>query len=352
MQQRFALGDLQGERTIVVGGAGFVGSRLVRVLLEHGASVTVVDNLLSSEFENLPIDPKLDFVEGSITDDAILTALPDDARFVFHLACYHGNQSSIHDPLADHENNTLTTLKLYERLRGLRSLEKVVYAAAGCAVAEKTDGPAAATEESDLVHIDHDSPYSISKIVGEFYSSYYYRQHGIPVVRARFQNVYGPGEVLGAGRWRGTPATVWRNVVPTFIYRALHGEALLLENDGHASRDFIFVDDVVSGLLSCALDGQAGEVFNLATGQETSILELAERINRLAENPTPVERRPAREWDRSIHRFGSPGKAKRELGFEAAIALEAGLKRTVEWTRGELPRIEACIEKHRHLLDS
>ena len=97
--------------------------------------------------------------------------------------------------------------------------------------------------------LDLDSPYQISKVVGEFYSVYYHRQHGLPTVRARFQNVYGPGEMLGAGRWRGTPATVWRNVTPTFVYRALKGLPLQLDNGGVASRDFVYVEDIARGLL-------------------------------------------------------------------------------------------------------
>ena len=114
--------------------------------------------------------------------------------------------------------------------------------------------------------------------MGEFYSVYYHQRHGLPTVRARFQNVYGPREILGAGRWRGTPATVWRNVVPTFVYRALKGMPLELDNGGQATRDFVFVGDVVEGLIRCAEAGAPGDVYNLASGVETSIRELAETI--------------------------------------------------------------------------
>ena len=146
------------------------------------------------------------------------------------------------DPLADHEHNTLTTLKLYEALKDHDRLERVVYASAGCTVAEKTFEGAEATQEDAPVSLWLDSPYQISKIIGEYYSNYYFSRHGLPTVKARFQNVYGPGEVLGAGRWRGTVNTVWRNVTPTFIYKALNHEALPVENGGIASRDFIYVE--------------------------------------------------------------------------------------------------------------
>jgi nucleoside-diphosphate-sugar epimerase len=338
---------MRGKRVLVTGGAGFVGGNLVRRLLAEGAAaVHVVDNLLSAERENLPSDPRVRFEQASIADDTVLAALEDAYDHVFHLSTYHGNQSSIHDPLADHANNTLTTLKLYERVKGLRRLQSLVYSGAGCAVAEKTGGTAAATEETDLVSVWMDSPYSMSKIFGEFYSAYYFRQHALPVVRVRFQNVYGPGEILGAGRWRGTPATVWRNVIPTFLWKALHGEALPLENAGVATRDFIFVEDIVEGLIAAALRGKPGAVYNLASGVETSIAALAALINRLTGSSAGVLQRPARSWDSSIKRYGSPAKSARELAFRAAVPLEQGLEKTLAWTRAHEALIARAIERH------
>jgi nucleoside-diphosphate-sugar epimerase len=339
--------SLAGSSVLAIGGAGFVGSNLVRALLaEDAGDVLVVDNLLSAERENLPDDDRVTLVEGSITDDEVLAALPDDRDYVFHLATYHGNQSSMADPLADHENNTLTTLKLYERIKDFGGIRRVVYASAGCTVAEKTFDSAEATSEDAPVSLWLDSPYQISKIVGEYYSNYYFARHGLPVVKARFQNVYGPGEVLGAGRWRGTANTVWRNVTPTFIYRALKHEALPVENGGIASRDLIYVDDIVRGLMACATDGEAGGVYNLASGVETTIRELAELINQVTENPAPIELAPARDWDHSGKRFGDPRKAREELGFEAEMPLSEGLGRTIEWTRDNLEWIERCMARH------
>jgi len=336
---------------LVVGGAGFVGSNLVRLLLHYGPRrITIIDNLLSADPVNVPDDPIVRLVFGSITDDRILSALDHDLDYAFHLACYHGNQSSIHDPLADHANNTLTSLKLFERLKDIQSLRKVVYAAAGCAVAEKTFDGARATTEDAPVSLFHDSPYSISKLIGEMYGNYYFQRHALPFVRARFQNVYGPGEILGAGRWRGTPATVWRNVTPTFIWRALHNEALPVENGGIASRDFIYVNDLVRGLLACALAGEPGEAYNLASGVETTILHLTEQINAITENATPIALKPARDWDRSGNRYGDPSKAREKLGFEAAITLPEGLQQTIEWTRVNRTDILRCMQQHVHFL--
>ncbi|MBP6421516.1 MAG: NAD-dependent epimerase/dehydratase family protein [Propionivibrio sp.] len=336
---------------LVVGGAGFVGSNLVhQILPQDPREIIVVDNLISSDVSNIPADSCVRFVFGSITDDRILAGLPGDLDYAFHLACFHGNQSSIADPFADHDNNTYTSLKLFDRLKEIKRLKKVVYAAAACAVAEKTYDAPTATTEDQPVTLYHDSPYSISKIIGELYGNYYFQQHRLPFVRARFSNVFGPREILGAGQWRGTVHTVWRNVTPTFIWRSLNGEALPLDNGGNASRDFIFVKDMARGLMACALKGAAGGVYNLATGRETSILELATIINEYTGNTAPLDLRPARDWDRSGKRFASTEKAARELGFAAQVDIREGLRRTVEWTKANQELIKRSIAKHDKLM--
>jgi len=342
---------IPGADALVVGGAGFIGSNLVRHLLEQGAgSVLVVDNLLSAERSGMPDDRRVTFLQGSIADDAVLERLDDSYDLIWHLATYHGNQSSIANPLEDHDNNLVTTLKLLERIRGFRRLRRFVYAASGCVLAPHTVEPAEPVTEEGPVPFDLDSPYQISKVVGEFYSVYYHRQHGLPTVRARFQNVYGPGEILGAGRWRGTAATVWRNVVPTFVYRALKGLPLMVDDEGIATRDFIHVDDVVRGLVLCATAGRPGDVYNLASGTETSIRALADLIKRLARSRSRIEFGPRRPWDHAGRRVGSPVKARRDLGFGAEVGLEDGLRWTIAWTRDNLALIDACVERHAPML--
>ncbi|MGE0385643.1 MAG: NAD-dependent epimerase/dehydratase family protein [Gammaproteobacteria bacterium] len=332
---------------VVVGGAGFVGSTLChRVLADAPARLVIVDNLLSADMCNVPTAPNVDFILGSIAHESVLRKLPREANYVFHLATYHGNQSSIADPIADHDNNTLTTLMLFDWIKDFGALRKVVYSSAGCTVAQKTFEDAEATTEDAPVSLYHDSPYQISKIVGEFYGNYYLLRYKLPFVKARFQNVYGPREILGAGRWRGTPATVWRNVTPTFIWKSLRHEALPVENGGIATRDFIFVDDIVEGLVACALRGAPGEVYNLASGVETSILELANEVNALTGNPTAIALTPARPWDRSGKRHGSPDKAAREIGFAARVGLRDGLAKTVQWTRDNEAVIRRCMAQH------
>ena len=344
---------LKNAKILIVGGAGFVGCNLCRHILDkHDPNeIWIIDNLLSSEISNVPEDSKVNFIFGSVADDRVLAKLPDDLELVFHLACYHGNQSSIADPIADHDNNTITSLKLFDHLKESKNLKKIVYAAAGCAVAEKTFEDPTATSEDAPVSLFHDSPYSISKLVGEMYGNYFWNRHGLPFVKARFQNVYGPREILGAGSWRGTPHTVWRNVIPTFIWKSLNEEALPLDNGGNASRDFIFVEDMAKGLVGCAQEGQPGEAYNLASGVETTIKDLATYINELTGNKTSVDLKPARDWDRSGKRFGATLKSKEKLNFSATVSIKNGLAKTVDWTKKNRELINQSIEKHEFMIN-
>lgn len=346
------MGDFNKSIVLVVGGAGFVGSNLTKMILNENKDVNVwvVDNLLSAERDNLPEDPRLKFILGSIADDKILAHLDDTFDYVFHLSTFHGNQSSIHDPIKDHENNTLTTLKIMNHMKDFKNLKKMVYSAAGCSAAKKTYEDAEATTEEAALSVVQDSPYSISKVIGEYYAVYFNKQHKLPTVRARFQNVYGPGEVLGAGDWRGTVHTVWRNVTPTFIYKSIKGEKLPLHNGGDASRDFIYVDDICRGLIACALKGTTGDVYNIASGNEVSIKEWAELICEHTGNIGGVELLPKRDWDTSGKRFGSTEKAEKELGFVAKVHYKDGVKTTIEWTKQNLARIEKTIAKHNKYL--
>ena len=339
---------LKNAKILIVGGAGFVGSNLCHHILDKHdpKEIWIIDNLLSSEISNVPEDSKVNFIFGSVADDRVLAKLPDDLELVFHLACYHGNQSSIADPIADHDNNTITSLKLFDHLKESKNLKKIVYAAAGCAVAEKTFEDPTATSEDAPVSLFHDSPYSISKLVGEMYGNYFWNRHGLPFVKARFQNVYGPREILGAGSWRGTHHTVWRNVIPTFIWKSLQGEALPLDNGGNASRDFIFVKDMARGLVACAQKGEPGEAYNLASGAETTIGDLANLINAQTGNITPVDLKPARDWDRSGKRFGATAKSKEKLGFTASVSIQDGLSETVDWTKKNEDLIFRTMENH------
>lgn len=334
---------------LVTGGAGFVGSNLVKYLLAETRAklVVVIDNYLSSEPANLPVDSRLRVLVGSAADPRVTNRLPSNIDYVFHLACYHGNQSSIHDPLADHDHNSFPSLCLFDSLSKRKEIKKVVYSAAGCAVAAKTVEAPAATPEDAPVSLFHDSPYSISKLIGEMYGNYYFSHYGMPFVKARFQNVYGPGEVLGAGQWRGTNDTIWRNVVPNFVWKSLNNEPLPIQNGGQSTRDFIYVADVVLGLVRCALKGTPGESYNLGSGKETRILDLAELIVGFSSSDSQLALDPKmRDWDKSGRRFADTSKSEIEIDFVAETSIETGLQNTVRWTKENFEMIERSIAKH------
>lgn len=340
-----------GATVAIAGGAGFVGSNLAKMLLKEDVKkVILIDNLLSADMANVPDDPRVEFIPRSITNPEVLELLPEDLDYAYQLTTFHGNQSSIADPMRDHMHNNYTSLSMFHRLSKIKNLKKVVYAAAACAVAAKIYGEATATDEEAPVSLFHDSPYSVSKIIGELYGNYYWKQENLPFVKARFMNVYGPGEILGAGRWRGTVHTIWRNVTPTFVFKSLNEERLPLDGGGLTSRDFIFVEDMARGLMAAALHGKPSEAYNLASGKETTIRELAETINRLTGNPSPVELKPRRAWDSSGNRFGSGAKADRDLGFKAQVGIEEGLQRTVEWSRENMDTIKRCMGQHVHFV--
>lgn len=335
-------------KILIIGGSGFVGSNLCKKLLDISSNITIVDNLLSSESINIPKSKKVTFIQGSISDDKTLYNLPKDFNYIFHLATYHGNQSSIYNPIADHDNNTLTTLKVCEYFKDSQHLKKIVYSSAGCVVATKTYNKPEATCEETGISLYLDSPYQMSKIFGEFYGNYYFKQFNLPFVKARFQNVYGPNEILGAGQWRGTIHTIWRNVIPTFIWKALNNIPLTLDNEGETSRDFIYVEDIVDGLIACAEKGIAGEVYNIASGKEIKIKDIANKIIEITNSQSELILLPKRDWDNSGRRYGNTSKSEKDIGFKCKTDIDEGLKKTIDWTIENKEIILNCIDKHKH----
>ena len=323
-------------------------SNLVLALLDAAPSgVVVVDNLLSAERENVPDDPRVDVRRGLDRRGRVLAGLDDDLDYVFHLATYHGNQSSIANPIDDHENNLITTLKLYERMKDDRRLRQGRLLGLGLHARRAHLRRGRTDRGGRPVPLDLDSPYQISKVVGEFYSVYYHRMHGLPTVRARFQNVYGPREILGAGRWRGTPATVWRNVTPTFVYRCLKDLPLSSTTADSRAATSSTSGTSYAACILCATRGDAGRRVQ-PRERRGDVDPRARRAHSHANREASPRSNSGRRgsWDRSGHRFGSTKKAHQQLGFEATTSLEDGLRETIAWTRDHLDLIEAGIERH------
>ena len=305
---------------LVTGGAGFIGSNLVRQLLATGAGkVIVLDDLSSSCSWNIPSDPRVKFIHGSILEDEKLTsAFETHPKYVFHLAAHFANQNSVDHPEHDLTVNGMGTMKIL-RLAHVSKVERFVYASSGCSVYGST---APLPLEESFVSLHLDTPYQITKLLGELYCNYFQHFYGLRTSIPRFFNVYGPGEVPGR----------YRNVIPNFIYWAMSKRPLPITGTGEETRDFTFVGDVVDGILKCGyLDRAIGEAINLASGQETRVIELANMINNLVGNPEGVTFREKRDWDKSTRRRASIRKAEELLGYRPSRDLKRGIGFTIEW---------------------
>jgi UDP-glucose 4-epimerase len=296
-------------RAIVTGGAGFIGSHVVDALVARGDDVVVVDNLSTGRRENVHDAARL--VE---VDLAEIDASFDDARpeVCFHLAAQADVRVSVERPGFDAEVNLLGTISVLEAAR--RHGTQVVFSSTGGAIYGECDEPA--DEASPLRPL---APYGASKLSAEEYLATYNRLHGAGHVALRYGNVYGP---------RQDPHGE-AGVVAIFFGRLARGESLRIFGDGRQTRDYVYVADVVSATL--AAQGHAG-VFNVGTGVETSVLELADACARVAGVAVPVEHAPPRpgELQRSVL---DPTNAKQELGFRAETTLDEGLAPTWDLVR-------------------
>ena len=321
--------DAYNGRTILVtGGAGAIGSNLCRRLAELGAQVIILDDLSSGVRWNVPSLPRVLFVEGDILDEVKLKRVFfERPQIVFHLAAFFANQNSVDHPERDLMVNGMGTLRLLE-YSVFTGVERFVYASSGCSI-YGSDSPLPLREEFISMHLS--TPYQITKMLGELYCNFFYNHYGLKVVKPRFFNSYGPGEVPGQ----------YRNVIPNFIYWAMKGLPLPITGTGEETRDFTYVDDIVDGLLRAGvMESAVGQEFNLASGKETRIIDLAERVNELTGNEAGIKYTARRKWDTKDRLLASIDKARGLIGYEPRITLEEGLQRTIEWFRKHWDKIE------------
>lgn len=317
-----------GRTVLVTGGAGAIGSNLVRGLLEAEVkTVYVIDNFSSSEMWNIPSTSEVLVVEGSILDEEKLKRVFfDRPEIVFHLAAFFANQNSVDNPEKDLTTNGLGTLRLLQ-YSFLTGVQRFVYASSGGAI-YSSNTPLPLREEYMSMNLG--SPYQITKMLGELYCNFFHSHYGLPAVKTRFFNSYGPGEVPGQ----------YRNVIPNFIYWALRGLALPITGSGEETRDFTFVGDIVDGLLRCGvMESAVGQEFNLASGHETRIIELANMVNTAVGSSAGISFVERRKWDTKSRRWASIERARTLLGYEPSTCLEDGVKKTVVWFRANWDRI-------------
>jgi len=323
------LDAFNGKTVLVTGGAGAIGSNLVKTLCNlETKKIIIIDDLSSSYEWNIPSSPKVAFIRGSILDDEKLRwAFKEKPQIVYHLAAHFANQNSVDNPETDLMVNGMGTLKVLEHAH-LVGVERFIYASSGCGI-YGTD--------SKMPFEEHDmsmklyTPYQVTKMLGELYTNYYHNLYDLPIVNARFFNMYGPGEVPGK----------YRNVIPNFFYWSLNKQPLPITGTGDETRDFTYVGDLVDGLLAMAhFKDSIGEAINLGTGKEIKIKDLAEWINELTANDAGIIFKERRDWDKKPRLLSSIEKARKILGYEPIMNFREGLKQVNIWFKENWQHIE------------
>lgn len=325
------LSEYKGKNVLITGGAGCIGSNLTKALIKaEAARIIILDDLSATEKWNIPVDLSVLFIQGSILDEKVLKrAFSHKLDFVFHLAAHFANQNSVDNPEIDLTVNGLGVLKILEHSR-LNGIGKFVFASSGCSV---YGSQAPLPLKEDFVSLHLDTPYQITKLLGELYCNFFHNYYGLPIAIARYFNVYGPGEIPG----------VYRNVIPNFIWWALHQKHLPITGTGEETRDYTFVEDIVDGTLRLGVIPEAvGVAFNLASETETRVIDLANMINEITGNRNDIEFVASRDWDKISRRRASIEKAKRVLGYEPKTKIRDGVKKTFDWIIQNRERIEAC----------
>jgi len=311
------------KKILVTGGAGFIGSNLVDALLadKRIRFVRVLDNLSTGFEENIAQHfghPKFEFLEADIRDfDACLAAC-NNMDLISHHAALGSVPRSIQDPLTTHAVNISGTLNVFHAAKE-SGIKRLVYAASSSTYGDSTALPKLEQNIGKPL-----SPYAVTKYVNELYASVYARTYGLEVIGLRYFNVFGP---------RQSPNGAYAAAIPLFINKLMHGESPTIHGDGSHSRDFTFVANAVQAnllALFCENKAALGEVFNIAFGQQTTLLELFETLRQeLKVNITAIFG-PERLGD-IPHSLASIEKAQRVLGYFPAVSVSEGLKRTVEW---------------------
>lgn len=318
------------DKTILVtGGAGAIGTNLCSALSDAGAKLVIIlDDLSSGYTWNIPQKKNIMFVKGCVTDDVILKRVFfEQPQYVFHLAAFFANQNSVDYPEKDINVNGLGTLKLLEYSL-FNKVERLVYASSGCSI-YGSSAPLPLTEE--FMSMNLSTPYQITKMLGELYCNFFRNHYGLNVVKTRFFNSYGPGEVPGQ----------YRNVIPNFIYWAMKGEALPITGSGEETRDFTYVSDLVDGLLRAGYyEAAIGQEFNLASGKETRIIDLANMVNEAVGNESGINLIPKRKWDTKSRLLASVDRAKKLINYEPKTEFREGLMTTIQWFRDNWDYIE------------
>lgn len=322
----------QNKTVLITGGAGCVGSNLSKKLSKHASKIIILDNLDSSYEWNIPVADNIEFVYGDILNDEILKRVfKEKPDYIFHLAAHFANQNSVDNPEKDLMVNGLGILKILQYAQ-LVDVERFIYSSSGCGVYGLDSKMP--FEEHD-VSINLHTPYQVTKLLGELYTNYFHNLYELPIVNARFFNVFGPGEVPGK----------YRNVIPNFFYWSMTGKSLPITGDGTDTRDWTYVEDIVDGLMAMGIVEEAiGEAINLGSGEETRVIDMANMINKLTMKNQNITYTSRRDWDAKTSLLSSIDKAKQILNYKPQTTFPEGLKKTYGWFVEKWEKIEINAE--------
>lgn len=308
---------LEGQRVLVTGGAGFVGSATVGRLLAIGASITVLDDFFTGMLDNLPAEgPYLRIVRGSVNDERLVQQHVAEADYVFHMAARNIIVST-KNPREDFATNIGGTLNILMAARQSR-VRRVVYTSSASVYGNPRYLP---INEDDLTNML--SPYAVSKYGGENYCKAFFESYGVPATCVRYSNIYGPSQ---------RPENPYCGVVAKFFAAAMVGHPPIIHGDGEQTRDYTYIGDAVEGTLLAAVSPRAeGQVYNIGTGRETSVNLLAEKIIRISGRDLRPNHLDRRDIDNIRRRVLNIEKARRELRWVPEMTLENGLRGTHEW---------------------
>jgi UDP-glucose 4-epimerase len=305
-------------KALVTGGAGFIGSNIVRLLLENGHQAVVLDNLMSGYRKNLDPFPQVQFIEGDVRDAQLVEQCAEGVEVIFHLAASVGNARSIENPVLDTEINVLGTLRVLEAARH-KGVRKVVFSSSAGIFGELKTLP---------IREDHpvepDSPYGASKLCAEKQCLAYAKLYALEAVCLRYFNVFGINQKFDA----------YGNVIPIFAHRMLRGEPVIIFGDGEQTRDFVNVRDVAQANYKAGMSRGVSGAFNVGSSTRITINRLVDLMIDASGIHPAVEYGPPRKGD-VRDSLADVSAAKKAFGFNPSVKLENGLKEYMDWAKKE-----------------
>jgi UDP-N-acetylglucosamine 4-epimerase len=305
---------------LITGGAGFIGSNLAHSLVALGEKVRILDNFSSGREENIAdllASHRVELVRGDVANPLTAQHAVEGVDYVLHQAAIPSVPRSIEDPISSDWVNVHGTVVLLHAAHKAK-VKRVVYAASSSAYGERAPNEA----KIETMVPDPLSPYAAAKLAGEHYVKAFFHSFGLETVALRYFNVFGP---------RQDPKSQYAAVIPNFVTAALDGRPATIFGDGNQSRDFCYIDNVVeANLLACRAPSVAGEVFNVACGESTTLLEVVRAIAEIVGRSIAPRHEPPRTGD-IRHSLSDIGKARRLLGYTGKVRFREGLARTVAW---------------------